>query len=72
MCADVVRMHVCTRLFTQRHTIASTAVRASRQHWRNARFDEIRYNDARRADTAAQFQAMGNPLRDGTERSADQ
>ncbi|MEX3689176.1 efflux transporter outer membrane subunit [Paraburkholderia sp. BR14263] len=37
------------------------AVRQSEQQWRNARLDEIRYRGTRLADTAALFQAMGNP-----------
>jgi len=37
------------------------AVRSSEQQWRNARLDEIRYRGARLSDTAALFQAMGNP-----------
>lgn len=37
------------------------AVRSSEQQWRNARLDEIRYRGARFSDTAALFQAMGNP-----------
>ncbi|MEM5330070.1 efflux transporter outer membrane subunit [Paraburkholderia sp. JHI2823] len=37
------------------------AVRQSEQQWRNARLDEIRYRGARLSDTAALFQAMGNP-----------
>ncbi|WP_233830425.1 efflux transporter outer membrane subunit [Paraburkholderia sp. ZP32-5] len=39
--------------------IAST--RSSEQQWRNAQLDEIRYTSARLTDTAALFQAMGNP-----------
>jgi len=38
-----------------------TASRASEQQYRNARLDEIRYTGARLNDTAALFQAMGNP-----------
>jgi NodT family efflux transporter outer membrane factor (OMF) lipoprotein len=38
------------------------AARASEQQYRNARLDEIRYTGARLADTAALFQAMGDPL----------
>ncbi|MEX3936536.1 efflux transporter outer membrane subunit [Paraburkholderia phymatum] len=38
-----------------------TAARASEQQYRNARLDEIRYTGARLNDTAALFQAMGNP-----------
>jgi NodT family efflux transporter outer membrane factor (OMF) lipoprotein len=49
-----------------------TAVRTSEQQWRNARLDEIRYTGARLADTAALFQAMGNPLRDETHLRAGQ
>jgi len=37
------------------------AVRQSEQQWRNARLDEIRYRGARLSDTAALFQAMGQP-----------
>ena len=37
------------------------SVRTSEQQWRNARLDEIRYRGARLSDTAALFQAMGNP-----------
>ncbi|HTH61477.1 MAG TPA: efflux transporter outer membrane subunit [Paraburkholderia sp.] len=37
------------------------AVRSTEQQWRNARLDEIRYRGARLTDTAALFQAMGNP-----------
>lgn len=37
------------------------AVRQSEQQWRNARLDEIRYRGQRLSDTAALFQAMGNP-----------
>ncbi|MEM5317852.1 efflux transporter outer membrane subunit [Paraburkholderia sp. JHI869] len=37
------------------------AVRQSEQQWRNARLDEIRYRGTRLSDTAALFQAMGNP-----------
>ncbi|GAB7523892.1 efflux transporter outer membrane subunit [Paraburkholderia sp. 2C] len=40
-------------------------LRASEQQFRNARLDEIRYTGARLADTAALFQAMGNPLPSG-------
>jgi len=39
--------------------VAST--RSSEQQWRNAQLDEIRYTSARLTDTAALFQAMGNP-----------
>jgi NodT family efflux transporter outer membrane factor (OMF) lipoprotein len=38
-----------------------TASRSSEQQYRNARLDEIRYTGARLNDTAALFQAMGNP-----------
>ncbi|PXW27642.1 efflux transporter outer membrane subunit [Paraburkholderia caballeronis] len=38
-----------------------SSVRVSEQQWRNARLDEIRYRGARLSDTAALFQAMGNP-----------
>ncbi len=37
------------------------AVRQSEQQWRNARLDEVRYRGARLSDTAALFQAMGQP-----------
>ncbi len=37
------------------------AVRQSEQQWRNARLDEVRDRGARLSDTAALFQAMGNP-----------
>lgn len=37
------------------------AVRQSEQQWRNASLDAIRYRGARLSDTAALFQAMGNP-----------
>jgi NodT family efflux transporter outer membrane factor (OMF) lipoprotein len=37
------------------------SVRTSEQQWRNARLDEIRYRGARLSDTAALFNAMGNP-----------
>jgi NodT family efflux transporter outer membrane factor (OMF) lipoprotein len=49
-----------------------TAVRTSEQQWRNARLDEIRYTGTRLADTAALFQAMGNPPRDEARVSAGQ
>lgn len=39
-----------------------SAARSSEQQFRNARLDEIRYTGARLTDTAALFQAMGNPL----------
>jgi hypothetical protein len=39
--------------------VAST--RSSEQQFRNAQLDEIRYTSARLTDTAALFQAMGNP-----------
>ncbi|SEI92420.1 efflux transporter outer membrane subunit [Paraburkholderia diazotrophica] len=42
------------------------AARASEQQYRNARLDEIRYTGARLNDTAALFQAMGNPPIDDT------
>ncbi|SIT39054.1 RND efflux system, outer membrane lipoprotein, NodT family [Paraburkholderia ribeironis] len=38
------------------------ATRSSEQQFRNAQLDEIRYTSARLTDTAALFQAMGNPL----------
>ncbi|MCC8405468.1 efflux transporter outer membrane subunit [Paraburkholderia sp. MMS20-SJTN17] len=37
------------------------SARSSEQQWRNAQLDEIRYTSARLTDTAALFQAMGNP-----------
>jgi NodT family efflux transporter outer membrane factor (OMF) lipoprotein len=37
------------------------SVRSSEQQFRNAQLDEIRYTSARLTDTAALFQAMGNP-----------
>lgn len=37
------------------------SARSSEQQYRNARLDEIRYSGARLSDTAALFQAMGNP-----------
>lgn len=37
------------------------AVRQSEQQWRNARLDEVRYRGQRLSDTAALFQAMGQP-----------
>jgi outer membrane protein TolC len=42
-----------------------TAARASEQQYRNARLDEIRFTGARLNDTAALFQAMGNPPGEG-------
>ncbi|AXE98242.1 efflux transporter outer membrane subunit [Paraburkholderia hospita] len=42
-----------------------TASRASEQQYRNARLDEIRFTGARLNDTAALFQAMGNPPPEG-------
>ncbi len=38
-----------------------SAARSGEQQFRNARLDEIRYTGARLSDTAALFQAMGNP-----------
>ncbi|MET3245611.1 outer membrane protein TolC [Burkholderia sp. OAS925] len=38
-----------------------SSTRTSEQQFRNAQLDEIRYTSARLADTAALFQAMGNP-----------
>lgn len=38
-----------------------SATRSSEQQYRNAQLDEIRYTSARLTDTAALFQAMGNP-----------
>jgi Outer membrane protein len=37
------------------------SARSSEQQFRNAQLDEIRYMSARLTDTAALFQAMGNP-----------
>jgi NodT family efflux transporter outer membrane factor (OMF) lipoprotein len=37
------------------------SARSSEQQFRNAQLDEIRYTSARLTDTAALFQAMGNP-----------
>jgi len=48
--------------------LAST--RSSEQQWRNAQLDEIRYTSARLTDTAALFQAMGNPPVDQAAASA--
>ncbi|WP_042314808.1 efflux transporter outer membrane subunit, partial [Paraburkholderia terrae] len=47
-----------------------TASRASEQQYRNARLDEIRFTGARLNDTAALFQAMGNPPVDEVASSA--
>lgn len=44
-----------------------SSVRSSEQQWRNAQLDEIRYTSARLTDTAALFQAMGNPPADATQ-----
>ncbi|CAG4887017.1 efflux transporter outer membrane subunit [Paraburkholderia gardini] len=41
-----------------------TSTRSSEQQYRNAQLDEIRYTGARLSDTAALFQAMGNPVQD--------
>jgi NodT family efflux transporter outer membrane factor (OMF) lipoprotein len=38
-----------------------SSARSSEQQFRNAQLDEIRYTSARLTDTAALFQAMGNP-----------
>ncbi|MFM0220243.1 efflux transporter outer membrane subunit [Paraburkholderia caledonica] len=38
-----------------------SSTRTSEQQFRNAQLDEIRYTSARLTDTAALFQAMGNP-----------
>ncbi len=46
------------------------AVRQSEQQWRNARLDEIRYRGQRLSDTAALFQAMGNPPLDDAANAA--
>ncbi len=46
------------------------AVRQSEQQWRNASLDAIRYRGARLSDTAALFQAMGNPPTDGGTKAA--
>ena len=40
---------------------AISSTRSSEQQFRNAQLDEIRYTSARLTDTAALFQAMGNP-----------
>jgi NodT family efflux transporter outer membrane factor (OMF) lipoprotein len=47
------------------------AVRQSEQQWRNASLDEIRYRGARLSDTAALFQAMGNPPTGGDAATAN-
>ena len=41
--------------------VPESTARSSEQQYRNARLDEIRYTGARLSDTAALFQAMGNP-----------
>jgi NodT family efflux transporter outer membrane factor (OMF) lipoprotein len=41
--------------------VPESTARSSEQQFRNARLDEIRYTGARLSDTAALFQAMGNP-----------
>jgi NodT family efflux transporter outer membrane factor (OMF) lipoprotein len=41
--------------------LPESAVRSGEQQFRNAQLDEIRYTSARLTDTAALFQAMGNP-----------
>lgn len=48
-----------------------TASRSSEQQYRNARLDEIRYTGARLNDTAALFQAMGNPVVEQAQASAE-
>ncbi|WP_144138591.1 efflux transporter outer membrane subunit [Paraburkholderia sp. BCC1884] len=48
--------------------IAST--RSSEQQFRNAQLDEIRFSSARLTDTAALFQAMGNPPVEATSTAA--
>jgi NodT family efflux transporter outer membrane factor (OMF) lipoprotein len=42
--------------------VPESTARSSEQQYRNARLDEIRYTGARLSDTAALFQAMGNPV----------
>ncbi|WP_408588429.1 efflux transporter outer membrane subunit [Paraburkholderia bannensis] len=46
------------------------AVRQSEQQWRNASLDAIRYRGTRLSDTAALFQAMGNPPPDNNTSAA--
>ncbi|WP_322069373.1 efflux transporter outer membrane subunit [Paraburkholderia bannensis] len=46
------------------------AVRQSEQQWRNASLDAIRYRGTRLSDTAALFQAMGNPTPDSNTSAA--
>ncbi|WP_321952959.1 efflux transporter outer membrane subunit [Paraburkholderia bannensis] len=46
------------------------AVRQSEQQWRNASLDAIRYRGSRLSDTAALFQAMGNPPPDSNTSAA--
>nr|WP_253189672.1 efflux transporter outer membrane subunit [Paraburkholderia fungorum] len=41
--------------------LPESSVRSGEQQFRNAQLDEIRYTSARLTDTAALFQAMGNP-----------
>ncbi|WP_144112421.1 efflux transporter outer membrane subunit [Paraburkholderia sp. BCC1886] len=41
--------------------VPAASTRSSEQQFRNAQLDEIRYTGARLTDTAALFQAMGNP-----------
>lgn len=44
-----------------------SAARSAEQQWRNTQLDEIRYTGARLSDTAALFQAMGDPPAPGPE-----
>ncbi|MBV8626258.1 MAG: TolC family protein, partial [Paraburkholderia sp.] len=46
--------------------VPESTARSSEQQFRNARLDEIRYTGARLSDTAALFQAMGNPPPEAT------
>ena len=46
--------------------VSESMARSSEQQFRNARLDEIRYTGARLSDTAALFQAMGNPPPEAT------
>jgi len=49
-----------------------SSARTSEQQFRNAQLDEIRYTSARLTDTAALFQAMGNPPVEATGSGAGQ
>jgi NodT family efflux transporter outer membrane factor (OMF) lipoprotein len=70
-----VAAHAAQRSFDEtsaRYRLGAVPVAASRsseQQYRNARLDEIRYTGARLNDTAALFQAMGNPPPSGDEQS---